>query len=223
MFSSTIDKYWSPGSLKMNFYKKNQNFVELAFGGGTPLKAFLTACVVGTILITINHGDDILTGNYPHPLKIVLTYCVPYCVTTWGAITGKLQSIINGVQEFLNDKKIMELSFFNFENAITAAYFADENLKVVRVNNNFKKFFPYLNKTTEIYFPDLLKNMGIPSDQITKFKSELRKKGKVFFPRVELSINGENKIFSLLSTKTTSKSFGYLNGVQGQFIDITNE
>ena len=144
-------------------------------------------------------------------------------MTTWGAITGKLQSIINGVQEFLNDKKIMELSFFNFENAITAAYFADENLKVVRVNNNFKKFFPYLNKTTEIYFPDLLKNMGIPSDQITKFKSELRKKGKVFFPRVELSISGENKIFSLLSTKTTSKSFGYLNGVQGQFIDITNE
>ena len=207
----------------MDFYKKNHNFFELAFGGGTPLKAFLTACVVGTILIIINHGDDILAGNYPHPFKIVLTYCVPYCVTTWGAMTGKLQSIINGVQEFLNDKKIIELSFFNFENAITAAYFADEKLKVVRVNNNFKKFFPYLKKTTEIYFPDLLKNMGIPSDQITTFNLELRKKGKVFIPRVELFINGEDKIFSLLSTKTTSKSFGYLNGVQGQFIDITNK
>ncbi len=207
----------------MNFYKKKQNFIELAFGGGTPLKAFLTACVVGTILITINHGDNILAGNYPHPLKIVLTYCVPYCVTTWGAITGKLQSIINDLQEFLNDKTIMELSFFNFENAITAAYFADENLKVVRVNNNFKKFFPYLNQTIEIYFPDLLTNIGIPSDQITMFKTELQKKGKVFIPRVELFINGESKIFSLLSTKTTNKNFGYLNGFQGQFIDITRK
>ena len=86
----------------MEFHKKNQSFVELAFGGGTPVKAFLTACVVGTILTSINHGDDILVGNYPHPLKVALTYCVPYCVTTWGAITGKLQSIINNVQEFIN-------------------------------------------------------------------------------------------------------------------------
>tara|TARA_A100001011_G_scaffold254234_1_gene262551 strand:- start:109 stop:732 length:624 start_codon:yes stop_codon:yes gene_type:complete len=207
----------------MKFHKINQSFFELAFGGGTPRKAFLTACVVGTILITINHGDQILVGNYPHPLKIALTYCVPYCVTTWGAITGKLQSIINGVQEFFNDKKIMELSFFNFENAITAAYFADENLKVVRVNNNFKKFFPHLNKTTEIYFPDLLKNLGIPSDQIIMFQTDLKKRGKVFIPRVELFIDGEDKIFSLLSTQTTSKNFGYLNGFQGQFIDLTNK
>ena len=206
----------------MEFHKKNQTFVELAFGGGTPVKAFLTACVVGTILTSINHGDDILAGNYPHPLKVALTYCVPYCVTTWGAITGKLQSIINNVQEFINEKKIVELSFFNFENAITAAYFADENLRVVRVNNNFKRFFPYLNKTTEVYFPDLLKNMGIPSDQITMFKRDLNKKGKVFIPRVELFIDGQNKIFSLLSTKTTNKNFGYLNGFQGQFVDITS-
>ncbi|MDG2474319.1 MAG: nitrate/nitrite transporter NrtS [Paracoccaceae bacterium] len=206
----------------MEFHKKNQSFVELAFGGGTPVKAFLTACVVGTILTSINHGDDILVGNYPHPLKVALTYCVPYCVTTWGAITGKLQSIINNVQEFINEKKIVELSFFNFENAITAAYFADENLRVVRVNNNFKRFFPYLNKTTEVYFPDLLKNMGIPSDQITTFKRDLNKKGKVFIPRVELFIDDQNKIFSLLSTKTTNKNFGYLNGFQGQFVDITS-
>ena len=98
----------------MKFHKQTQPFMELAFGGGTPLKAFLTACVVGTILTTINHGDDILNGNYPHPLKVLLTYCVPYCVTTWGAITGKLQKIISNVQDFINDKKIMELSFFNF-------------------------------------------------------------------------------------------------------------
>ena len=223
MVCPIIERLFDQKISEMKFHKKNQSFFELAFGGGTPLKAFLTACIVGTILITINHGDEILAGNYPHPLKIGLTYCVPYCVTTWGAITGKLQNIINGVQEFLNDKKIMELSFFNFENAITAAYFADENFRVLQVNNNFKKFFPYLSKTTYIYFPDLLKNIGIPSDQILLFQSDLHKKGKVFIPRLELFINGENKIFSLLSTKTTNQNFGYLNGFQGQFVDITNK
>ena len=156
----------------MKFHKKNHTFVQLAFGNGTPLKAFLTACVVGTLLIMINHGDDIFIGKFPHPLKIFLTYFVPYCVTTWGAITGKLQSIITSVQEFFNDKKIMELRFFNFENAITAAYFVDENLQVVRVNDNFKKFFPFLNKTTEVYFPDLLESIGIPCEKITKFKKK---------------------------------------------------
>ena len=61
----------------------------LAFGDGTPKKAFLTALVVGTILTSINHGDGIITGQWPPVWKILLTFCVPYCVTTWGAITGK--------------------------------------------------------------------------------------------------------------------------------------
>ena len=67
------------------------DLLELAFGHGTPKKAFLTALVIGTILTTINHGDDILLrGEWPVFWKIILTYCTPYCVTTWGAITGKL-------------------------------------------------------------------------------------------------------------------------------------
>lgn len=65
------------------------SFTEMAFGGGTPKKAVLTALVVGTILAAINHGDVILAGDFPVLWKVLLTYCVPYCVTTWGAITGK--------------------------------------------------------------------------------------------------------------------------------------
>lgn len=59
------------------------------FGDGTPKKALLTALVVGTILTAINHGDRIVAGDWPPLIKVLLTYCVPYCVTTWGAITGK--------------------------------------------------------------------------------------------------------------------------------------
>ena len=62
---------------------------QLIFGDGTPRKAFLTALVVGTILTMINHGDLIVMGLWPPLPKLLLTYCVPYCVTTWGAITGK--------------------------------------------------------------------------------------------------------------------------------------
>ena len=62
---------------------------QLAFGDGTPRKALLTALVVGTILTAINHGDTILAHEWPPLPKVVLTYIVPYCVTTWGAITGK--------------------------------------------------------------------------------------------------------------------------------------
>ena len=62
---------------------------DLLFADGTPRKAFLTAIVVGTILTGINHGDVILDGGLPPLIKVGLTYCVPYCVTTWGAATGK--------------------------------------------------------------------------------------------------------------------------------------
>ena len=62
---------------------------QMIFGDGTPKKAILTALVVGSLLTAINHGDVILSNLAPAPWKVILTYCVPYCVTTWGAITGK--------------------------------------------------------------------------------------------------------------------------------------
>ena len=72
----------------LNRYHK-KIFVSLAVSDGTPRKAFLTACVVGTVLMLINHGDVILRGESPSLIKISLTYCVPFCVTTWGSVLGK--------------------------------------------------------------------------------------------------------------------------------------
>ena len=65
------------------------SLTQMIFGDGTPKKAIVTALVVGTILTAINHGDVILSGLVPAAWKVILTYCVPFCVTTWGAITGK--------------------------------------------------------------------------------------------------------------------------------------
>ena len=66
------------------------SLARLLFGDGTPRKAFLPALIVGTILVVINHGDALSRGDLPPFWKILLTYLVPYCVTTWGAVTGKM-------------------------------------------------------------------------------------------------------------------------------------
>jgi hypothetical protein len=51
-------------------------------------RSFLTALFVGTCLTAINHGNTLLGGAFPSDLwwKIPLTYCVPFCVATWGAL-----------------------------------------------------------------------------------------------------------------------------------------
>jgi len=51
-------------------------------------RSFLTALIVGTILTAINQGTMIADGDFPESLywKIPLTYCVPFCVATWGAL-----------------------------------------------------------------------------------------------------------------------------------------
>ena len=69
--------------------EKGPGLVRLMFGDGTQQKAVLTALAVGTILTAINHGDTIVAGHWPPLLKVVLTYLTPYCVTIWGAVTGK--------------------------------------------------------------------------------------------------------------------------------------
>ncbi len=56
---------------------------------GTPGYALIMGVVVGTLLTAINQGDFILAGQSPDLVKIGLTYLVPYCVATYGAVTAK--------------------------------------------------------------------------------------------------------------------------------------
>ncbi len=78
---------------------------RLLFGDGTPKKAFMTAAVVGTALTIINHGDTLLHGNFPPIWKVLLTYCVPFCVTTWGAYTGKRAQMKRLQSQQVHNKK----------------------------------------------------------------------------------------------------------------------
>ncbi|MFT4959014.1 MAG: adenylate cyclase [Paracoccaceae bacterium] len=126
-------------------------------------------------------------------------------------------------EQFFNQKSIIDLSFFNFRNAITAAYFANDDLEILRVNENFRSFFPILGNVVNAPLLDVLEQLRIPGTQIDTFIATLETQGSVLLPHVEISVNGENRVFSLMSAKTQDDGFSYLNGVQGQFVDRTAE
>ena len=63
----------------------------------------------------------------------------------------------------------------------------------------------------------------MPGEQIEDFEKGLREQGHVLIPQVHIKINDRDRVFSLLSTRTTDENFSYLNGVQGQFVDRTDE
>ncbi|MFL2808256.1 MAG: nitrate/nitrite transporter NrtS [bacterium] len=47
----------------------------------------MTVMVVGTILTLINKGDVILESGSLNYIKVSLSFCIPFCVSTWGCFT----------------------------------------------------------------------------------------------------------------------------------------
>jgi hypothetical protein len=64
--------------------------LALALADGIPRRAFIVALAIGTILNLINQGDALIAGRSLDWLKIALTYIVPYCVNTHGAVTARM-------------------------------------------------------------------------------------------------------------------------------------
>ena len=58
---------------------------------GVPQCSFNVALVVGTILNMINQGDALLGLAAISWPKIILTFLVPYCVSTYGAVAARLR------------------------------------------------------------------------------------------------------------------------------------
>ncbi|GAB3532003.1 nitrate/nitrite transporter NrtS [Photobacterium alginatilyticum] len=57
-------------------------------------RSIKVALFVGTVLMFINHGDMLLSGHLDKTrfFKIVLTYCVPFCVSTQASVFATLQA-----------------------------------------------------------------------------------------------------------------------------------
>ena len=63
-------------------------FFAVAFEKGTVATSIKVALFVGSILAVINYGDRIFFHGNMRALdwiKLTVTYCVPYCVATYGA------------------------------------------------------------------------------------------------------------------------------------------
>lgn len=60
-------------------------FLDALLLKATIWRAFKIACVVGAILIFINQGDLILSGDWPPAWKVILTFMVPYSVSSYSS------------------------------------------------------------------------------------------------------------------------------------------
>lgn len=58
---------------------------------GIPRRSLWVAVIVGTILNLINQGDALFGAAPLGIAKLLLTYAVPYCVATYGAVSIRLK------------------------------------------------------------------------------------------------------------------------------------
>lgn len=63
-------------------------WLQLALRPDITGRGLKVALIVGTILAVINHGDIVASGAFTVGVlgKILLTYCVPYCVSTYVSV-----------------------------------------------------------------------------------------------------------------------------------------
>ncbi len=64
--------------------------LRYSLSDGIPCRSCCVALVVGTILNLINQGDAVLAMTSVNWIKIVLTYLVPYAVSTYGAVSYRM-------------------------------------------------------------------------------------------------------------------------------------
>lgn len=72
-------------------------WISIALRRDVVIRGLKVGGVVGTILVAINQGDLLLSGNLPVDAlwKIPLTYCVPYLVSTYASVSA-IRSASNG-------------------------------------------------------------------------------------------------------------------------------
>ena len=67
------------------------SFFQLARRRDIVKRSLIIAVIVGTILNLINQGDAVGAMSKFELGKCLLTYMVPYCVSTYGAVTALMQ------------------------------------------------------------------------------------------------------------------------------------
>jgi hypothetical protein len=68
------------------------NWIDYARRPDIVRRSGKVALLVGSILVAINYGDRLFGGSLSGRdlVKIALTFCVPYCVSTYAAVSALL-------------------------------------------------------------------------------------------------------------------------------------
>ena len=67
-------------------------WLRVAFQRDIVVRGLKVALLIGTILTAINQGDLLLNGTVDSTTawKVLLTYLVPYCVSTYASVSATL-------------------------------------------------------------------------------------------------------------------------------------
>ena len=68
-----------------------ERYLLYAVDPGVARRSFVVAVVVGAVLNIINQGDTLFAGEAIHWGKAALTFAVPYCVATYGAVSYRIR------------------------------------------------------------------------------------------------------------------------------------
>lgn len=71
-----------------------KKILNTAFSPLIVKRSLKVSAVVGTILMMINHGEALLLGNMDtqRAIQIALSYCVPYLVSTYSAVSTTIEN-----------------------------------------------------------------------------------------------------------------------------------
>lgn len=68
------------------------HWLAIAFRASVVTRGVKIALVVGSVLAILNHGDKIYSNTLSQGdfYRILITYLVPYCVSTYSAVRNEL-------------------------------------------------------------------------------------------------------------------------------------
>lgn len=69
-----------------------RRMLHYASSAGVPGRSLRVALVVGAVLNIINQGDALLGAAPVHWLKAILTFFVPYAVSTYGVVSFRMNA-----------------------------------------------------------------------------------------------------------------------------------
>jgi hypothetical protein len=83
---------------------RHPSLLAIIFDPGIVRRSLIIAAIVGIILNLIAQGDFLIEGLPLNYWKICLTFCVPYCVSTYGAVTARLETYRKQAEAAKQDK-----------------------------------------------------------------------------------------------------------------------